>query len=144
MKAPEIARRRLRNSRLVGDGFKAADEAVGWHLAMQAQDYGPAAWSIAQRATGLVSADVDEALASGAIIRTHVLRPTWHFVARDDIRWLLALSGPRVQQGSAGRYRELGLDGRTLRRSQKVIVAALEGGNRLTRKEIGAVLDEAG
>jgi hypothetical protein len=144
MKPPEIARRRIHNTRLAGDGFKAADEAVRWHLAMQAQDYRPATWSIAQRATGLVSEDVDEALASGAIIRTHVLRPTWHFVARDDIRWLLALSGPRVQQGSAGRYRELGLDRSTLARSQKVIVAALEGGNRLTRKEIGAVLDDAG
>jgi hypothetical protein len=144
MKPSEIARRRIRNTRLSGDGFKAADDAVRWHLAMQAQDYGPATWSIAQRATGLVSEDVDEALASGAIIRTHVLRPTWHFVARDDIRWLLALSGPRVQQGSAGRYRELGLDRSTLARSQKVIVAALEGGNRLTRKEIGAVLDDAG
>jgi hypothetical protein len=144
MKPPEIARRRIRNSRLAGEGFRTADEAVRWHLAMQAQDYGPATWSIAQRSTGLVSEDLDGALASGSIIRTHVLRPTWHFVARDDIRWLLALSGPRVQQGSAGRYRELGLDQRTLARSQKVIVSALEGGNRLTRKEIGAVLDDAG
>lgn len=144
MRDREIASRRMRNSRLTGDGFKTADEVVRWHLAMQAQDYGPAKWSIAQRSTGLASEDVDEALASGSIIRTHVLRPTWHFVARDDIRWLLELSGPRVQQGSAGRYRELGLDQRTLARSQKVIVSALEGGNRLTRKEIAAVLDDAG
>jgi len=144
MKPPEIARRRIRNSRLTGDGFETPDEAVRWHLAMQAQDYGPAKWSIAQRSTGLVSGDLDEALASGSIIRTHVLRPTWHFVAADDIRWLLALSGPRVQQGSAGRYRELGLDGKTRARAEKVIVSALEGGNRLTRKEIATVLDDAG
>ncbi len=134
----------MRNSRLTGAGFKAADEVVRWHLAMQAQDYGPASWSIGQRSTGLVREDVDEALASGSIIRTHVLRPTWHFVARNDIRWLLALSGPRVQQGSAGRYRELGLDSRTRARAENVIVSALRGGNRLTRKEIGAVLDDAG
>ncbi len=134
----------MRNSRLIGDAFRKPDEAVRWHLAMQAQDYGPASWSIAQRSTGLVHEDVDEALASGSIIRTHVLRPTWHFVARDDIRWLLALSGPRVQQGNAGRYRELGLDERTRARAEKVIVAALEGGNRLTRKELGTVLDDAG
>lgn len=144
MKAPEIARRRIRNSRLTGDGFGSADEVVWWQLAMQAQDYGPATWSIGQRSTGLRSDDLDEALASGSIVRTHVLRPTWHFVARDDIRWLLALSGPRVQQGNAGRYRELGLDERTRTRAQKVIVSALEGGNRLTRKELGAVLDDAG
>jgi winged helix DNA-binding protein len=144
MKPLEIARRRLRNSRLTGRGFTTPDEAVGWHLAMQAQDYGPAKWSIGQRSTGLTDQDLDEALAAGSIIRTHVLRPTWHFVARDDLRWLLALSGPRVQQGTAGRYRELGLDARTRARAEKVIVSALEGGNRLTRKEIAAVLDDSG
>ena len=111
---------------------------------MQAQDYGPAKWSIGQRSKGLADEDLDEALAAGSIIRTHVLRPTWHFVARDDIRWLLALSGPRVQQGNAGRYRELGLDVRTRARAEEVIVSALQGGDRLTRNEIAAVLDDAG
>jgi hypothetical protein len=144
MKPLEIARRRLRNSRLTGTGFTTPDEAVRWHLAMQAQDYGPAKWSIGQRSKGLTDQDLDKALAAGSIIRTHVLRPTWHFVARDDLRWLLALSGPRVQQGNAGRYRELGLDARTRARAEKVIVSALEGGNRLTRKEIAAVLEDAG
>src|SRR5687768_8116349 len=144
MNANEIARRRIGNSRLTGDRFAAPDDVVRWHLAMQAQEYGPAKWSIGQRSTGLVDAEVDGAVAAGSIVRTHVLRPTWHFVARDDIRWLLALSAPRVQQGNAGRYRELGLDERTRARAEKVIVAALEGGNRLTRKEIGAVLDDAG
>jgi hypothetical protein len=143
MKPLEVARRRMRNSRLTGTGFTTPDEAVGWHLAMQAQDYGPAKWSVGQRSKGLTDQDLDEALAAGSIVRTHVLRPTWHFVARDDLRWLLALSGPRVQQGNAGRYRELGLDARTRARAEKVIVSALEGGNRLTRKEIAAVLDES-
>ena len=140
MKPLEIARRRLRNSRLTGTGFGTPEEAVGWHLAMQSQDYGPAKWSVGQRSKGLTDRDLDEAVAAGSIIRTHVLRPTWHFVARDDLRWLLALSGPRVQQGNAGRYRELGLDARIRARVEKVIVSALEGGNRLTRKEIAAVL----
>jgi hypothetical protein len=144
MKPPEIAGRRMRNSRLTGTGFISPGEAVGWHLAMQAQDYGPAKWSIGQRSKGLTDQDLDEALAAGSIVRTHVLRPTWHFVARDDLRWLLALSGPRVQQGNAGRRRQLGLDERTLMRGEKVIASALEGGNRLTRNEIAAVLDDAG
>jgi hypothetical protein len=144
MSALGIARRRMRNSRLTGTGFTSPEEAAGWHLAMQAQDYGPAKWSIGQRSKGLTDEDLDDALAAGSIIRTHVLRPTWHFVARDDLRWLLALSGPRVQQWNAGRYRELGLDARTRARAEKVIVSALEGGNRLTRKEIAAVLDDSG
>ena len=88
-------------------------EAVGWHLAMQAQHYAPAKWSIGQRSVDLQDEDVDLALAEGSIVRTHVLRPTWHFVASEDIWWLLALSAPRVHQANAGRYRELGLDGRT-------------------------------
>ena len=134
----------MRNSRLTGTRFPTPDEAVGWHLAMQAQEYGPAKWSIGQRSKGLTDKDIDEALAAGSIIRTHVLRPTWHFVARGDLRWLLALSGPRVQRGNAGRYRELGLDARILARSEEALVAALQGGNRLTRKELAAVLDDSG
>lgn len=134
----------MHNSRLTGDGFTSPAEAVGRHLAMQAQDYGPAKWSVGQRSKGLVDHDLDDALLEGSIIRTHVLRPTWHFVARDDFRWLLRLSGPRVQRWSARRYRELGLDARARARGEKVIVSALEGRNRLTRKEIAAVLDDAG
>jgi hypothetical protein len=141
MEAPEITRRRIRNSRLAGDRFAAPDEAVRRHLAMQAQDYGPAMWSIGQRSKGLSEADVDQALTEGTIVRTHVLRPTWHFVARDDIRWLLALSGPRVQQGSSSRIRWLGLDARTLARTEKIVTSALEGGNRLTRDELGTEFD---
>jgi len=141
MQASEIARRRIRNSRLTGERSAAPDEAVRWHLAMQAQEYGPAMWSIGQRSKGLREADVDRAVTDGAIVRTHVLRPTWHFVARDDIRWLLALSGPRVQQGSSSRIRWLGLDARTLARAEKIVAAALEGGNRLTRDELGAEFD---
>ena len=142
MTAHEIARRRIRNSRLTGDRSTAPDDAVRWHLAMQAQEYGPAMWSIGQRSKGLREPDLDGALTDGTIVRTHLLRPTWHFVARDDIRWLLALSGPRVQRGNAGRYRQLGLDARTLARAEKVIAAALEGGNRLTRDELAAVLEQ--
>jgi len=140
----EIARRRMHNSRLTGDRFTSPDDPVRWHLAMQAQEYGPAKWSIGQRSTGLVDADLDEAVAAGSIVRTHVLRPTWHFIARDDVRWLLALSGPRVQQGNAGRYRDLGLDEKTRARAEALIVSALEGGNRLMRNEIAAVLEDAG
>jgi hypothetical protein len=139
-----IARRRMRNSRLTGTGFTSPAEAVGWHLAMQAQDYGPAKWSIGQRSKGLTDRDLDDALADGSIIRTHVLRPTWHFVARDDLRWLLALSGPRVQQGNAGRRRQLDLDEKTLTRCEALIVSALEGDHRSTRNELAAVLDDAG
>jgi hypothetical protein len=133
----------MRSSRLVGPPFAGPEDVVGWHLAMQSQDYAPASWSIGQRSRGLVAADVDAALADGSIVRTHVLRPTWHFVARDDLRWLLALSGPRVHQANASRYRELGLDARTRARCERVIARALDGGERRTRDELAAILDRA-
>ena len=58
---------------------------------------------------------MQRALAEGAILRTHVLRPTWHFVTPDDIRWLLRLTAPRVQALNAGMYRKLELDAPVLK-----------------------------
>jgi hypothetical protein len=65
---------------------------------VQAQEFGVAKWSIAQRSRGQVtSADLDRALAERRILRTHVLRSTWHFVLPADLRWMLMLIGPRVR-----------------------------------------------
>jgi Winged helix DNA-binding domain len=134
----------MRNSHLTAEPFRSPDETVRAHLAMQAQDYAPAKWSIGQRSAGVTHEDVDRAVAEGSIIRTHVLRPTWHFVAADDLPWLMALSGPRVQQGNARRYGEVGLDARTRARCERVIAKALAGGARLTRDQLGEALDAAG
>jgi hypothetical protein len=139
----------MRNSHLTGEPFRSPDQTVRAQLAMQAQDYAPATWSVGQRSTGITHGDVDRALADGSIVRTHVLRPTWHFVAADDLRWLLALSGPRVQQGNAHRYGELGLDARTRARSERVIAKALADGTRLSRHDLahalaGAKIDPTG
>ena len=87
---------------------------------------------------------MEHAFATGAILRTHVLRPTWHFVLPADIRWLLTATAPRIRARDARRYGQLGLDDDTLRRSAGALVAALRGGNRLTRREAAAVLTAAG
>lgn len=144
MKSLNLMRRRMRNSRLTGPPFDRPEDAVRWHGAMQAQDYGPAKWSVAQRSTRQVDRDLDRELETGSIVRTHVLRPTWHFVAREDIRWLLALTGPRVQQRNTPGYRDLGLDDRTRARCETLITSALRGGGRLTRKEVARVLEDGG
>jgi hypothetical protein len=68
-----------------------------------------------------------------------VLRPTWHYVVPDDLRWLLALTGPRIEAASARRYAELDLDARTRRRSADVIADAVADGP-LTRHEIADAL----
>ena len=113
-------------------------------VAMQAQEYAPAKGSIGARADAVDEASVDRAVADGTILRTHVLRPTWHFVARADLRWLLELSGPRVQAVNASIYRKLGLDAAALVRCNDLIARALEGGRHLSRREVAVVLERAG
>jgi len=110
---------------------------------VQAQDYPAAKWALGQRVKGATEAQIDRLYDQGAILRTHVLRPTWHFVLPEDIRWMLRLTGPKIRQGMAGRYRRLELDDRTVTRALTAIVAALEGGKHLTRTELGEVLRAA-
>jgi len=135
--------RRLRAQRLTGAPLATPEEVVGRLGAVQAQDFGPAKWAVGMRARGAGDAAVERAFASGAILRTHVLRPTWHFVLPADIRLLLTATAPRVQAGNAGRYRQLGLDAVTLRRSREVLAGSLRGAQ-LTRAELAEALVSAG
>jgi hypothetical protein len=130
--------------RLTGPACATPEETVGHLCAVQAQDFGPAKWSIGARVAGATDEGVEEAFAAGRILRTHVLRPTWHFVLAADIRWLLAATAPRIKARDAGRYAQLGLDEGTLGRSARALAAALRGGNQLTRAEAAAVLTAAG
>jgi Winged helix DNA-binding domain len=96
------------------------------------------------RAPGLTDADVEQAFADGAILRTHVLRPTWHFVTPADIRWMLALTGPRVARAILPYCRRLGLGDDVLKRGRAALERALGDGRQLTRVELGAALAAAG
>jgi Winged helix DNA-binding domain len=139
-----IARRRLRGLLLRGIGPARPEEVVGHLTAMQAQEHAYARWSVAQRMAGSPSAsDADAAFDEGRILRTHVLRPTWHYVAADDLRWLIRLSGPRVDAANARRHRELGLDAKTLIRSNDVIAQAVADGA-WTRRELADILERHG
>jgi Winged helix DNA-binding domain len=134
---------RLRNQRLTRTSFRAPAEVVAWLGAVQSQDYPGAKWAIGQRATGLTDASVERAFNDGAILRTHILRPTWHFVAPADLRWMMALSGPRVNARCATYFRNLELDAGLLSRSRKVFERVLEGGTHLTRQELKQALAHA-
>jgi Winged helix DNA-binding domain len=138
-----LVRERLRNQKLLQSEFCKADEAVAWLGAVQSQEYAGAKWALGQRANGLTDPDIEDAFNRGMILRTHVLRPTWHFVARADIKWLLALSGPRVHAVSAHYYRKMELN-ELFVRSRKVFERALAGGKRLTRSELARALEKAG
>jgi hypothetical protein len=111
-------------------------------VAMQAQEHAYARWSVGQRARAGATA-VDAAFDAGEILRSHVLRPTWHYVARDDLPWLLALTGPRIDAAAARRYAELDLDARTRRRADDVIADAVADGPR-TRHELAEALQARG
>ena len=108
--------------------------------AVQAQDFIGAKWAIGLRAHGLDDAAVEAAFNAGEILRTHVMRPTWHFVTRADIRWMLALTAPRVHQASKFYYGQHGLDARTMSRVHKVLAAELQGGRFRTRTELATAL----
>jgi hypothetical protein len=72
------------------------------------------------------------------------MRPTWHFVTAQDIRWMLALTAPRVNAVNGSMYRQLELDDTVFARSSDIFVRALEGGRQLTRLELGDELTKAG
>jgi hypothetical protein len=117
---------------------------VRWLVAVQSQEYGPSKWALGQRSEDCTDETVEDAYVHGELLRTHVLRPTWHSTAVEDIRWLLRLTSPRIEAQSAYRYRQLELDDRTLGHAKETIAAALAGGRHLTRRELAERLADAG
>ncbi|HUI89209.1 MAG TPA: winged helix DNA-binding domain-containing protein [Anaerolineales bacterium] len=144
MKLFDIPYLRLVNQHIVKSTFKKPEDVVRWLGAVQSQDYAAAKWAIAQREKNLTDSDIDQAFADGTILRTHVMRPTWHFVAPEDIRWLLALTAPRVHATNAYQYRRLELDKALFQRSNAVLTKALRDGHPLTRNELGLAFRQAG
>ncbi len=144
MTPEQIAAWRMHRCGLIGKPWPDASSTVQRLGANQAQDFGPSIWSIGQR---LASATEPELLAwfdAGHVLRTHVLRPTWHFVLPSEIRWLLQLTGPRVHAFNAYQYRRAELDDALLSRCHDLIATALAGGIAMTRAEVAAVLAEGG
>ena len=139
-----IALQRLWTQRLAGPRFQSAVDAVSALGAVQSQDYAGAKWALGQRTSGTTDADLDRLFDEGAILRTHVMRPTWHFVAPADIGWLLELTGRRVKAILAPYDRRLEVDAALLTRAHRVIERALRDGNHLTRTEIALRLRERG
>lgn len=152
-----LALARLRHQRLIGPALASPADVVRWLGAVQSQDYAGASWALALRCRGgggavagagpdriATAADITSAFNAGHILRTHVMRPTWHFVAPEDIRWLQALTSSRVHAANAFAYRFSELDEATFRRSDRLITRALQGGKARTRRELAAVLEKGG
>jgi Winged helix DNA-binding domain len=117
---------------------------VRWLGAVRSQDYAGAKWALGQRTRAATGAELDRLFDAGTILRTHVMRPTWHFVLPEDIRWLLDLTGPRIRRGLAARYRQLEITEAVIARASAAFSASLAGGRHLTRSQLGEALNAAG
>lgn len=140
----DLWRQRLRNQHVAGPPLANPGDVVRLLGAVQSQDYSGAKWSVGQRVRNGTDAGLDAAFNSGRILRTHILRPTWHFVTPADIRWMLRLTAPHVLALNAYQYRELELDVAVFERSHALFAKALSGGIQLTRAELGGVLKQGG
>ncbi len=140
----EIARLRLRSQLVAGAEPRRPEDVVGWLGAVQSQEYALAKWSVGQRSVGLSDADVEDALQRGAILRTHILRPTWHFVLPADIRWVMRLTAPRVDVQMRHWHQRFGVDEPDLERGLEIVRRELAGGRRQTRRHVAEALVAGG
>ncbi|CAA9224843.1 MAG: FIG00413549: hypothetical protein [uncultured Cytophagales bacterium] len=143
MKATDIAALRLVNQHLAGTRLKTPKDLVHWMGAVQAQDHAMVQWALGVRLPDVTAEAVQMALQRGEILRTHVLRPTWHLVAAEDIGWLLALTAPHIRPLLAAHQRKLDLTESTFSQSRRVMENALSGGQHLTRQELTAEFGKA-
>jgi hypothetical protein len=141
MRPSEVVRRRLAGTFLSSPSDRTPAEIVRVLGAVQSQDYPGAKWALGQRTTRATDAEIERAFDEGQILRTHVLRPTWHFVAPRDIRWMLDLTGPRVRALMGSYDRKLELDAKLFKRTNDIIAESLEGGQSLMRQELARIIE---
>ncbi len=145
MRDVDIARWRLRSQYLVAPHAGSARDVVGSLVAVQAENAGQAGWAVAARTRNPDPADLAKLLDDGVVLRTHVLRPTWHFVRAEDIGWLIDLTGPRVRKVTGPQLRTVhGLDGRGVDRAIETVLRALADRGQLTRAELATELRDCG
>jgi hypothetical protein len=140
----EIAQYRLDGQRIAHSELYDPAEVVASMGAMQAQDHAGALWSIGLRLGRANQSDVEQAITDRKIVRTWPMRGTLHFVATQDVRWMLRLLTPRVIAGSAARQHALELDSATFGRSAEIMTEAMQGGKILTRDAIYQALEQGG
>lgn len=136
MDLKDIIRIRLFNQQISSSKFKTVKEIAGWMGAMQAQDFSMAKLALGTRLPGSTEKEIESAYSNGDIIRTHVLRPTWHFILPEDLNWMRKLTSPRIKSALKSGDIGLGITGAVLNKSYKIVEAALAKGEHLTREEL--------
>jgi hypothetical protein len=139
-----IVSNRLLNQKLLKSSFDKPEQVVGWFGGMQAQNFSAVKWAISLRCQNLPESEIEKAFCDGKILRSHVMRPTWHFVSPKDISWLMDLTSKRVQKFNGSYFRRSGYEREIFKKSNKVLEKALARGRTLTRKQIRKTLEDAG
>lgn len=135
---------RLQSQQLVAPAFKSPKDLVSWMGAIQGQDYRMVKWALGIRLKEGTLSRVDEALQRGEIIRTHILRPTWHLVMPEDIRWMIMLTGKRIKAAWGSADKQLEIDEELLAKCNCTLEKILEGNKHLTKQELMQELEKAG
>jgi hypothetical protein len=142
MTLSDIAKSRLISQQLYGTKLKSPVEMVQWFGAIQAQEYAQALWSLGLRLPDMSLKNIEKDFNEGKIIRTHLLRPTWHFVTAADIRWLLEFTAPHVNKINAYMYRKHDLNEKELKTCVDILIKTLNGGRQLNRDMINTELQK--
>ena len=140
----DISNLRLANQQISESKFRTVKDIVGWMGAIQAQDYIMSKWAIGIRLPGSTESLIESSVNNGEIIRTHLMRPTWHFVSSDDIYWMLDLTAPQILSSLKFRDKELELTKDIYNRSNYVIENSLRDGNHLSRAMLMAEIVNSG
>lgn len=124
------------NQQLNDPQFQTAKEVTAWMGAMQAQDYSMSKWAMGIRLKIATEDSINNEINSGRILRTHLLRPTWHFVSDDDIYWILRLTGPRIKASLSTRDKQLELTDGVYNKCNRILERSLRDNNHQTREEL--------
>lgn len=143
MKISDIPPLRLANLQISQTNFKTPKDLVKYLGAVQSQDFFGAKWALGLRLPGSKDEEIEKAFNEGKILRTHALRPTWHFVAPEDIRWIMQLNAPQVKRILGYYNRKLDLDEKLFEKTNQIIKDALKGKN-LTRPQLQSELKKHG
>lgn len=143
MTLTEISDNRLINQRVYTPDIHSVKDLVTWMGAIQAQDFTMAKWAVGIRMKDSTNETIEAAFNKGEIIRTHLLRPTWHLVSSDDIYWMLELTAPKIKSSLSLRRQRLGLSSEVLSKTNAIIEKALSGGFVLTREELAEKFHDA-
>jgi hypothetical protein len=144
MKQNHLATTRMLNQQIIMPRFNQPEDVVNYMVAMQAQDYAGAKWAIGLRMRNAKDDKIEQAISEGKILRTHLLRPTWHFVSPTNIRWLLKLTAPRIHAANAAMNKKFELNDKLFAKSNEILAKALQGNKQLARPAVESLLTQSG